>query len=78
MVTNDMTTKVQYPNPLKIGAIRENAWSGPKPEYCPIISSRRKIGIPIRNNIIKYVTRKAPKNKINHNVINYYSKLLCT
>lgn len=58
---NVITTKVQYPNPLNIGASRENDSFGPKPEYCPITNSRRNIGNPITNTIKKYTIKNAPE-----------------
>lgn len=55
-----ITVSVQYPMPLKSGAIYEYALIGPWPENCPMTSSAKKIGRPMMKTISRYGMRKAP------------------
>lgn len=55
-----ITTKVQYPSPLKKGAIALNASKGPSPVYWPINSSKKNKGRPMNIIIRKNGMRNAP------------------
>lgn len=59
----EMTTRVQYPKPLKKGDIAEKAFKGPMPVNWPMYSSRQKIGSPIKINMRKNGMRNAPVTK---------------
>ncbi len=54
-----------FTNPPLIIGTDFQAVSGPSLQYCPKLTSKKKIGRPAKPNIRKYGMRKAPEKKNN-------------